>query len=81
MDDCSRGREDGGRREEGERLGEGKHECSHIYVHVCDSLGLGNTSVALQYTNIQDMLIYSISVVGHNCHCGKQKVIILAHNE
>ena len=40
------GREEGGRREEGERLGGGgKHECSHIHVHVCDSLDLGNTDL------------------------------------
>ena len=41
------GRKEGGRREEGERLEEGKHGCSHIhvYVHVCDSLGLGNTDL------------------------------------
>ena len=46
----------GGRREE-----RGEHGCSPIHVHVCDSLGLGNTSVTLQYTNIQDMLIYKPS--------------------
>ena len=39
------GREEGGRREEGERLGEGKHGRSHIHVHVCDSLDLGNTDL------------------------------------